>query len=272
MAILISERGVAQLMLAPFSYTNYVAFFGIFRICIRPFSVLWRYFTAKGDYPEHFMVRTPLGPLALHLYQHADMLTLNEIFCRKDYRADGSLKTVVDFGSNIGLSAAYFLTRNATATVHLFEPDQRNVTKLRAQLARFEDRYTLHEAAVGVADGEVSFAHEPTGRYGGVRGTMTQAWVADAPTTTVRCVDADRTLRDIIAEHGEIDVLKMDIEGLEAPVLRHLQPETLRSVRCIYAETDSRQVELAGFARHQYGSIAVYQRIARMVKANTAVA
>jgi len=54
------------------------------------------------------------------------MLTVNEIFCREDYYCNGSVNVVVDLGSNIGLSALYFLSRNDKAKVYLFEPDPKN--------------------------------------------------------------------------------------------------------------------------------------------------
>ncbi len=40
------------------------------------------------------------------------MITLVECFGKLDYLADEDISCVVDFGSNIGVSAGYFLTRN----------------------------------------------------------------------------------------------------------------------------------------------------------------
>ncbi|MFT6773562.1 MAG: FkbM family methyltransferase [Paracoccaceae bacterium] len=251
-----------RLALAPFSVGNYIAFVGIFRVCTRPFDAFRRYAFGVGAYPTDMRVRTPTGTLTLRLYQPADMLTLNEVFCRGDYRADRTLGLVVDFGSNIGLSAAYFLSRNDTARIHLYEPDQRNIVKLHAQLAPFKGRYTLHEVAVGVSDGELTFAHEETGRYGGLSDAMSQSWVAEAPTSTVTCVDAERELAEIIAAEGEVDVLKVDIEGMEIAVLRHLSARTRGAIRLIYAEMDCREAQLDGLHRRQKGSIAVYRRSA----------
>jgi len=44
-----------------------------------------------------------------------------EIFCRLDYLAKTDIKVVVDIGSNIGISALYFLSRNKQAKCYLFE-------------------------------------------------------------------------------------------------------------------------------------------------------
>lgn len=266
MAFKLSYRS-RRVLRSPLSLSSYKSLYGIFRACRKPLDAISRYALGRGRYPVEVEVRTPIGVQALRLYHPADMLTLNEVFCRGDYGADEALGTVVDFGSNIGVSAAYFLSRNTTAHVHLFEPDQRNIAKLHAQLAPFKGRYTLREVAVGLSDDAVSFCHEETGRYGGVSSALTQSWAATARTTTVPCVDAEKALRSIIARHGEIDVLKVDIEGLEAKVLKHLSAKTRASIRSIYAEMDGRGTELSGFRRSQRGSIAVYRRIAHVAAA-----
>jgi FkbM family methyltransferase len=77
---------------------------------------------------------------------------------------------VVDVGSNIGLSALYFLTRPSRPYCFLYEPDPRNTARLRDNVARFADRWELAEAAVAARPGRVRFATEPTGRYGRVGG------------------------------------------------------------------------------------------------------
>ena len=73
------------------------------------------------------------------------MWTVNEVFCRQDYGADASIRAVVDVGSNIGISALYFLTRSPDCRAWLYEPVPRNVERLRGNLAGYEDRYALRE-------------------------------------------------------------------------------------------------------------------------------
>jgi hypothetical protein len=84
-----------------------------------------RYLTARGEYPYVCRVRTPSGTIAPTLYSSHDILTVNEIFCRGDYRYGPDLRVAVDVGANIGISALYFLTRNSGARVYAFEPDPR---------------------------------------------------------------------------------------------------------------------------------------------------
>ena len=86
--------------------------------CSAPLDFLGRYVRNRGQYPAEFRIRTPIGPVTLTAFTPDDLLTINEIFFRGDYGDDRDAKVVVDFGSNIGISAAYFLTRNREAFVH----------------------------------------------------------------------------------------------------------------------------------------------------------
>src|SRR5262245_28245592 len=147
---------------------NYLAFARIARNCPDFPGVARRYLLGGGTYPYPCSVRTPLGLIRPRLYSHHDVWTVVEIFCREDYRAPASIRCVVDVGSNIGISALYFLTRNPACRCYLYEPDPRNVARLEDNLVACPRRWQLQEAAVGPEEGTVSFGREPTGRYGAV--------------------------------------------------------------------------------------------------------
>lgn len=255
----IGKRKLGRVAGALFAREHYVALAGMLRVYPSPVDGLRRYLMGSGDYPADFAVRTPLGQQSIRLFGHHDMLTLNEVFCRGDYFVGPDLRLAVDFGSNIGISAAYFLTRNADARVHLFEPDPRNTARLRAQLAGFEGRWRLHESAVGVEAGDVVFAQEDTGRYGGLRAAITGDAARRAVDITVPCVDAETALREIIDAEGPIDILKLDVEGMETRILDHLSAETLGSIRMIYAECLATDASPAGMRGRQRGSIAIFE-------------
>src|SRR5262245_33582109 len=140
MWILLGGRPIDKVLISPFRARNYAALLGMMRVLPDFPNFLIRYLTEKGSYPYRLEVRTPTGNIVVTLYNHHDLLTANEIFCREDYRVPHEIKIVVDIGSNIGLSALYFLTRNRTVRCHLFEPDPRNLEKLRLNLRGFEQR------------------------------------------------------------------------------------------------------------------------------------
>lgn len=203
-------------------------------------SGLHRYLTGKGTYPVEWTVRTPLGHVSPTLYSYHDFLTVNEIFCREDYRVAPDPRVVVDFGSNIGLSALYFLTRRPDSRCHLFEPDPRNIGRLKANLSQYGDRTSLHEVAICGDDGYVEFGIEDTGRYGGIgvdTGTRIQ----------VPARDVNAVLREVVDREGEIDLLKVDIEGLEVTTVKAIDPALRGSIRNIVLESAGSELVLPGF-------------------------
>jgi FkbM family methyltransferase len=193
-------------------------------------------------------VKSPLGTLALTVYSYYDVQTVNEIFCRDDYYASRE-EVFVDFGANIGIAAAYFLSRNPRSIAYLFEPVPFNLERLRANLAPFEGRYMLEDAAVCDHTGTVQFNWEHTGRYGGIG-------VPHGNRTEVRSVDSNEALERIATRHGAIDVLKIDVEGLEPALIQRLPPDLAMRIRQIYAECRFDTPPLQTHTYVQRGSIA----------------
>jgi len=225
----LGNRSVRRIASAPFTAAHYSALWGSLKVYPHPLQAMARYIFGGGAYPYRCQLRTPLGRQEVRLWHPDDMQTVTEVFCRGDYAAATDVRNVVDIGSNIGVSALYFLTRNPQGRCHLYEPDPRNVEKLRANLGRFEDRYRLHEYAVADRDGTVDFGIEETGRYGGIG--------ANRPDTIqVECRDVNAVLDEILAEAEEIDVLKVDAEGVEETIVRAIRPDLLRRIKVIYFE------------------------------------
>ena len=225
----IAGRGIDKIAGSVVQRRHYTAARNMLRVYQHPIAIFKRYLTGSGTYPTEVRVRTPLGWVALTLYTSHDLLTVNEIFCRSDYHAESSDKIIVDFGSNIGISAAYFLSRDPQAFIYLFEPLPRNIDRLKNNLRSYEGRYELQQVAVGTAEGEVNFGYEETGRYGGVD-------LEFGDSLTVTCVNSLQVLRDVIAKHGHIDILKIDIEGLEAAVIANIPVDEARKIKKLYVE------------------------------------
>lgn len=198
-----------------------------------PLAFARRYLLGTGDYPYAQPVVTPAGRISPTLRSHHDAITLQEVFARQDYRAGADLGTVVDLGSNIGLSALYFLTRNDRSRVWCYEPVPGNVAALRANLAGYESRYTVREAAVADRAGMLEFGVEPSGRYGGLGAALQE-------TIHVETREINDVLAEALAEAGAIDLLKLDTEGAEVASVRAIAPEHLRRIRTIVFETDER--------------------------------
>ncbi len=143
--------------------------------------------------------------------QYASIVKLMQFYCPAD-----SIRTIVDAGSNIGLTALYFSRSFPTARIISLEPEESNyssccatvrankltnVSVMRAALWSADEMLTIskdfrdgREWAFRVGRGDTSVAH------GGVEGI---------------------SLRTLAARHGldSFDLLKIDIEGAEKVVL-----------------------------------------------------
>lgn len=186
---------------------NYRALLRMRKTVLHPLDFAGRYFFGRGDYPARCQLRTPAGMIAPTVYSHHDVFTVNEIFCRLDYRLPVDARTVVDIGSNIGISALYFLTRSPSVHCHLFEPDPRNVERLRGNLDAYQGRFTLTEAAVADHGGRVSFGRESSGRYGGVG-------LRHADEIEVDCLDINDVLRGVLDWRAALTCSRSTPRGL----------------------------------------------------------
>jgi FkbM family methyltransferase len=208
---------------------NYVALWRMLRRYPGWGRNLGRYFFGWGDYPYRCRVRTPRGEVAPTLYSHHDIWTVNEVFCREDYAAGAALGVAVDIGSNIGISALYFLTRNDSSRCYLYEPVPVNVERLKLNLEGFAARYELSPVAVAARSGRPRFGVEPTGRYGGIGLQLEDS-------IEVECRDVNDVLAEILEREERIDILKLDTEGEELPTVQAIRPELLARIDTIYFE------------------------------------
>jgi FkbM family methyltransferase len=229
--------------------SNWVALARMPRRYAHPIDGARRYFTPGGSYPYRCEVRTPLGTVAPTLHSQHDMITVNEIFAREDYRVGAEARVVVDVGSNIGISALYFLTRSEGSRIWLYEPVPRNIERLRENLSGFEGRWRLDQVAVADREGEEAFSIESTGRYGGLG-------PSGAESIEVRVRHIDDVLREVLEAESRIDVLKLDTEGVEGRTLAAASPELLSRVGVIFAEDIGGEIDPpAGFEVSRRASV-----------------
>ncbi len=242
---LLADRPLGFVLRNALRPDNYRSLARALRVYEHPADALPRYFRGSGEYPAQIGVRTPMGIVRPRAWSSHDVITINEVFCRLDYAIEPADRLIVDVGSNIGISALYFLTRGPETRCILFEPVPANVARLRENLAAFEGRWELHEAAVADRAGTLPFVTEPTGRYGGLD---REGDTADTIEVTVEHVND--ALGRILAEHERIDVLKLDTEGSEAATVRAIRPDILARIGRIYCEDETDEVRVPGWTRH----------------------
>lgn len=140
-----------------------------------------------------------------------DLDTANELFVQQCYRsprpfASDAVRQVIDLGANVGYSVVHWLRQFPEARVVAFEPHPAHCRQIRRhlQLNGGVGRVTLVEAAAGTAAGAAILTDEEN------RSSL----IGAAEGLTVPVVDLFATVG------GEpIDLLKMDIEGAEYPLL-----------------------------------------------------
>jgi FkbM family methyltransferase len=150
-------------------------------------------------------------------YSEATLAFLfRETFVDLDYyfEARSDTPTILDCGSNIGMSILFFKALYPKATIVGFEPGSATFAALEknVQANRLQD-VTLHRAAVGGEDKPVSFFETSAA------GSLTASVEPERGTEGQTVVDQVRLSRFI---DRRIDLLKLDVEGAEFAVLSDL--------------------------------------------------
>lgn len=140
-----------------------------------------------------------------------DWETAYEIFFRGVYRTPEELTGVtriVDLGGNVGYSCLYWARHYPDARITVFEPHPLHCRILRENLEQnaCRERVTLHSAAAGTGESEAMLSDR------GIASAVVSAPAADA--VPIRTVDFFETVGE-----APIDILKIDIEGGEYPIL-----------------------------------------------------
>ncbi len=153
-----------------------------------------------------------VGGLRLRITDGANAyMQYKDEFVRRNYSfaSEAREPLVIDGGANIGMFSLATLRDHPGARITAFEPDPAVFAILRENLERNGARgVTLVNAALGGEDGEMGFA--PDGRAGGMLS-------AGGAGMRVRVERLSRHL------DGEVDFLKLNIEGAELDVLRELR-------------------------------------------------
>lgn len=132
---------------------------------------------------------------------------------------------VVDIGANIGV-AALMLSIVPGAKVACYEPLPANCEALKANV-KINDFHniTIHEEAVSVKDGTLTFAPHPDIS---VAGRLIDGPVGDRKNTiTVRTV----SLASVMNVYPEIFLMKVDCEGGEYDLIRQITPDIAPRIR-----------------------------------------
>ncbi|MFD9406489.1 FkbM family methyltransferase [Streptomyces sp. NPDC059989] len=185
-----------------------------------------------GERVRSFPLRARGGArLRCHLRWHAsDLHVLREVFAQQAYAlparaVPAEVRTVVDLGSNIGLSSLYFSMQFPEARVVCVEPVADSVEILRLNAERNGLDWRIEEAAIAAREGTATLY--PNGWWASSSTTPAVAKAREAlahrPEHALRLEHRQvRTLpvSVLLDRHGlrSVDVMKIDVEGAEEEI------------------------------------------------------
>jgi FkbM family methyltransferase len=170
----------------------------------------------RGRFARNELRRRPVtdiyhlreSAVAVAIRHHTgDVMVLDEIFGQHEYEpppgvAVRNVERAVDLGANIGLFGAWLLGRFPDARIVGYEADPGNaaVHRLAIEANNLADRWRLVESFAGVSPGSTRFV-------AGLHAISHEGDGIDVP------VD------DVLPELAGADLVKIDIEGAEWPIL-----------------------------------------------------
>lgn len=164
-----------------------------------------------------------------------------EVLTGKSYplvTVQGPIRTIVDIGANVGAAAVYFALNIPTARIFAFEPSPDCFTLLAANTASLPQ---VKAFPYGLFSEERA-AQLRLGKGDSVTSSVGSSIEAGETTVTVQLREAAQVFR----EQGidEIDILKIDTEGCEPPILQSIS-EWIPKIGIVYVEYHSEPDRLA---------------------------
>lgn len=160
-----------------------------------------------------------------------------EIFTEHRYYVETELEQpkIVDIGAHIGLSVLYFARAYPGATISAYEPDPANFALLKRNIEENQlAQVTLYNQAIAPKAGTLTlYGPGEDGWRSGV-GIIPHGWrqIQEAHEQLVQA----EALATVLT--GAIDLLKMDVEGMEYELLTHAN---LRDVGHLLVEVHPRK-------------------------------
>ncbi len=183
----------------------------------------------------HTFVNMPTLALSNSIPYHFNYL---EYFIHKKYSRwlDRPYKTVVDVGANVGVFSSYMIMNNYATKIIAIECDKVAVKDLQRNF-KHNTTVTVVAKALHTSTEPISFYHSPDNPV--ISSTL-------APDTielhragikgNVKDLVPTVTLQQLVEEYGEIDLLKIDIEGAEYDIIENTDQTIFNKINNIFLE------------------------------------
>lgn len=170
----------------------------------------------------------------------SDMLAFKQIFIDQEYESNNlpsTAENIIDLGANIGLASVFFAKRYPNANILAVEPDKRNYAVLTQNIAGVSDRVKSILGAAWHKDGKIFIQSDLAD------GSDLGAWgrrTVETADNRENEVDAFGLSSLIGKMRGDIDILKVDVEGAELEIFSQNASEWLPRVKLVVVETHDR--------------------------------
>ncbi len=181
--------------------------------------------------PERNTLTIAIAPdvhFVADLFNTADLVVLKELLIEEEYSAHFPGYKIIDVGAYRGETALFFCARGAEAVIAAEPaPDNYAMAQKNIRSSPYSNRITILPIAVSDAKGTMFMRLDPKNPYvHSLQGTS----ISDSE----KVVEVEVwSLGDLIAYSGweKIDLVKLDCEGAEYPILLNTSADTLRRVK-----------------------------------------
>jgi FkbM family methyltransferase len=218
---------IRQLIKILFNISTLIARAGlVFR---NPFSLTKAYINQMSPQTNSFFTRDGYR-LILSDNPH-DSITVMVIFCRREYGKIPRDSVILDIGANIGIFSIY-AARSGAKKVFSFEPNKKAFEILKQNIASNHlDKIVIpFNYAIGPIDGEFISIPKESSPYN--RTTNINSNYLNYDTIETISIETILTKNNI----NKVDLLKMDIEGAEYPILYSMKKKVFDSIESIKLE------------------------------------
>ena len=160
----------------------------------------------------------------------------HEIFVTEEYvmikQSLAWAKSVFDIGGHVWYFSLWALKQNPELVIHFFEPFPQLLEQAKANLEDFSDQIVFNSFGLAKQAWDYQFFFNPEKT---MQSSQTSSFLnSKGQLQTVHCENLNHYLDNHAID--QIDLLKLDIEGMEYEVLSDLSPENRKKIKNLIAE------------------------------------
>ena len=176
------------------------------------------------DEPRKIVMRD--GTIIHYRLNRGDIQSIREVFLDECYRLpeERTYQSLLDLGANIGLTTLWLQKRYHCKNIVAVEPSPENMAFVRRNIDENKIAAELVEAAVGPRDGIAHFQKNTFSNQGSVSDQGDEVKMVSMPTLLAKFPTPF------------IDLMKLDIEGGEGPLLKEGNIDWLQQIGAITSE------------------------------------